>query len=285
MGFHRLQSHQIIDMEECPVLTQPLQEALPFLRTALENLLEPFQKSTIFILELEGLVDIAIEVQGVNQLTEDQRTQLSAIAEQAGWNRLQFRHRKVYDVLRQVAPMTTKFGQLTVPVDPWAFLQASSMAQGWMQDIVIQTLDKAVQQTRLLDLFCGRGTFSGVLLNYGQVDALEGAPKAIEVLTEAAKGFPLSAYVQDLFESPLNTKTLNDYSTVVIDPPRAGAEKQIQQLSLSTVPLIIYISCNPHTFAKDAKVLENGGYTLEIVHPVDQFLWAAHLEVVGIFRK
>ena len=285
MGFHRLQSHQIIDMEECPVLTQPLQEALPFLRTALENLLEPFQKSTIFILELEGLVDIAIEVQGMNQLTEDQRTHLSAIAEQANWNRLQFRHRKVYDVLWQVAPMTTKFGQLTVPVDPWAFLQASSLAQGWMQDIVTQTLDKAGQQTKLLDLFCGRGTFSGVLLDYGPVDAFEGAPKAIEVLTEAARDFPLSAYVQDLFENPLDTKALNDYSTVVIDPPRAGAEKQIQQLALSKVPLIIYISCNPHTFARDAKVLENGGYTLEVVHPVDQFLWAAHLEVVGIFRK
>ena len=285
MGFHRLQSHQIIDMYECPVLTQPLQDALPHLRNALENLLEPFQQAKIFVLELDGKVDVAIEIQGINQLTENQRKNLTIIAEQAKWNRLQFRHRKVYDLLWQTEPMTINFGKLTVPVDPWAFLQASSLAQGWMQDIITKTLEQAGPQTKLLDLFSGRGTFSGVLLNYGSVDAFEGDPKAITILADAAKDLPLSAQVQDLFATPLLAHTLNEYSTVVIDPPRAGAENQAQQLGLSTVPLIIYISCNPHTFARDAKILENGGYTLETVHPIDQFLWAAHLEVVGIFRK
>jgi 23S rRNA (uracil1939-C5)-methyltransferase len=285
MGFHRLQSHQIIDMYECPVLTQPLQDALPYLRNALESLLEPFQKAKIFVLEIGGLVDIGLEIQGVNQLTEDQRKSLMVIAEQAKWNRLQFRHRRVYDILWQKEPMTINFGKLTVPVDPWAFLQASSLAQGWMQDVVAQTIEQAGQQTKLLDLFCGRGTFSGILLNHGPVDGFEGDPKAITILADAGKDFTLSAHVQDLFATPLPANTLNGYSTVVIDPPRAGAQAQATQLALSTVPLIIYVSCNPHTFARDAKVLEDGGYTLETVHPIDQFLWAAHLEVVGIFRK
>lgn len=284
MGFHRLQSHQIIDMHECPVLTQPLQNALPHLRNALEDLLEPFQKAKIFILEIDGLVDIGLEIQGVNQLLKDQREKLIIIAEQAKWNRLQFRHRKVYDILWQKEPMTIHFGKLTVPVDPWAFLQASSLAQSWMQDIVIKTLDQAGQQTKLLDLFSGRGTFSGVLMNYGHVDAFEGDSKAISILADASKDFGLTAQVQDLFANPLPTSTLNTYSTVVIDPPRAGAQAQAQQLALSKVPLIIYISCNPHTFARDAKILENGGYALATAYPIDQFLWAAHLEVVGIFR-
>lgn len=285
MGFHRLQSHQIIDMYECPVLTQPLQDTLPYLRKALDGLLKPFQKAKIFILEIDRLVDIGLEIQGVNQLTEDQRENLMTIAEQAKWNRLQFRHRKVYDLLWQKEPMMINFGKLTVPVDPWAFLQASSLAQGWMQDIVIKTLEQAGPQTKLLDLFSGRGTFSGVLMNYGHVDAFEGDSKAIGILADASKNFRLIAQVQDLFTTPLPTSALNEYSTVVIDPPRAGAQAQAQQLALSKVPLIIYISCNPHTFARDAKILENGGYTLETAYPIDQFLWASHLEVVGVFRK
>lgn len=285
MGFHRLQSHQIIDMYECPVLTPPLQEALPHLRKALEELLDPFQKAKIFILEIDGLVDVAIEIQGVNQLTQEQRDKLQHIAKQAKWSRLQFRHRKTYDVLLQTAEITTDFGQLTVPVDPWTFLQASSLAQEWMQGIVRNVLEGKKAYTRLLDLFCGRGTFTGVLLDYGPVDAFEGDKKAIQMLSEASADLPLSAFTQDLFENPLLMKNLNNYDAVVIDPPRAGAKAQIEQIALSSSPLIIYISCNPETFARDAKILENGGYTFEKAYPIDQFLWASHLEVVGIFRR
>ncbi len=285
MGFHRLQSHQIIDMEECPVLTQPLQDALPFLRTALDNLLEPFQKANIFILELNGLVDIGIEIQGINQISEEKKAMLKDVATQANWARLQFRHRKFYDLILQTQAITTQFGPLEVPMDPWAFLQASSIAESWINDIIKQTLDESGPQTHLLDLFSGRGTFSGSLLNYGRVDAFEGNNKAIDLLSNAAKGHPLHAQVRDLFETPLPTKALNCYSTVVIDPPRAGAEAQVQQLAKSIAPTVIYISCNPQTFARDAKTLEDGGYTLKSAHPIDQFLWASHLEVVGVFKK
>jgi len=285
MGFHRLQSHQIIDMEECPVLTQPLQAALAHLRKALEELLEPFQKAKIFILELDGLADVAIEIQGISQLTQGQREKLKVIAKEANWARLQFRHRKFFDVLRETAPITINFGKLTVLADPWTFLQASNLAQGWMQDIVRNTLETSKPYTKLLDLFCGRGTFAGVLLDYGQVDAFEGDKKAIQMLSQAGAELPLSAFEQDLFENPLTTADLNQYNAVVIDPPRAGAKAQTEQLAASQIPLVIYISCNPETFARDAKILENGGYTFEKAYPIDQFLWAAHLEVVGVFRK
>lgn len=285
MGFHRLQSHQVVDMEECPVLTKPLQESIPYLRKALENLLEPFQKANIFVLEIDGLVDIGIEIQGINQLHESQRNMLQDIAKQAKWARLQFRHRKFYDVILQTNPINAQFGKLKVPMDPWAFLQASVMAEGWMNNVVQKTLDESVPQTRLLDLFSGRGTFSGTLLNYGPVDAFEGNKKAIDLLSNAGSDFALNAQVRDLFENPLQAKDLNNYSTVVIDPPRAGAEAQVQELAISKSPTVIYISCNPETFARDAKILEDGGYNFQTAYPIDQFLWSAHLEVVGVFRR
>lgn len=285
IGFHRLQSHQVVDMEECPVLTQPLQDSIPYLRQALDNLLEPFQKSNIFVLEIDGSVDIGIEIQGVNKISEPQRAMLKDIAIQADWARLQFRHRKFYDLILQKHPLNAQFGSLVVPVDPWAFLQASSIAETWMNDVIKKTLDESGRQTRLLDLFSGRGTFSGTLLNYGSVDAFEGNNKAIDLLNGAGKEFSLNAQVRDLFEMPLPVKMLNQYSAAVIDPPRAGADSQVKQLAESLVPTIIYISCNPETFARDAKTLENGGYSLQAAYPIDQFLWSAHLEVVGVFKK
>lgn len=285
MGFHRLQSHQIIDMQECPVLTSPLQASLPYLRTAMEELLAPYQKAKVFLLDLDGIVDVAIEIQGVDQLTDSQQKMLKDIAQQAAWTRLQFRHRKFYDVLWQEKPIIAEFGNFKVAVDPWTFLQASSLAQEWMQSLVRNTLEVSGSYTRLLDLFCGRGTFTGVLADFGEVDAFEGDKKAIQALSEASIGFGLSAFERDLFETPLTSEELNRYDAVVIDPPRAGAKGQVEQLAVSHAPLIIYISCNPETFARDAKILENGGYTFEKAHPIDQFLWAAHLEVVGIFKR
>lgn len=285
MGFHRLQSHQIIDMEECPVLTAPLQASLPHLRKALEELLEPYQKAKVFLLELEGDVDVALEIQGVNELTKNQRDTLKSVAQKALWTRLQFRHRKFYDVLWQEKPITTQFGHLNVEVDPWTFLQASNLAQGWMQAIVRGILERSKSYTRLLDLFCGRGTFTGVLADFGKVDAFEGDKKAIQEILKASDELALSAFERDLFKNPLTTQELNQYDVVVVDPPRAGAKAQIEQLAASKIPLIIYISCNPETFARDAKILENGGYIFEKAYPIDQFLWAAHLEVVGIFIR
>lgn len=284
-GFHRLQSHQVVDMEECPVLTKPLQDSIPYLRQALNDLLEPLQKSNIFILEIGGLVDIGIEIQGVNKINESQRTMLKDVAEKANWTRLQFRHRKFYDVILQKQPINARFGKLTVLIDPWAFLQASTIAEGWMNDVVRQTLKESGQQTHLLDLFSGRGTFSGVLLDYGPVDAFEGNSKAIDLLSIAGNNFALNAQVCDLFENPLSSEILNRYTTIVIDPPRAGADVQVRQIATSKVPTVIYISCNPETFARDARILENGGYSLQSAYPIDQFLWSAHLEVVGVFRK
>ncbi len=285
MGFHRLNSHQIVDMQECPVLTEPLQKSLAYLRTAMNEILEPFQKAKIFLLEIDNKVDVGLEIQGHSELNDKQRDILKNIAIDAAWSRLQFRYRKIFDVLHQTSEIVADFHGLQAEVDPWAFLQASSMAEKWMQEIVEEVLKETGPHKRLLDLFSGRGTFTGVMAKFANVDAFEGDHKAITVLQNAAKDLHITAAVQDLFTKPITTKELNIYDAAVIDPPRAGAKAQCEQLTKSSVATIIYISCSPETFAKDAAILENGGYQLEKVFPVDQFLWAAHLEVVGIFKK
>lgn len=285
MGFHRLNSHQIVDMQECPVLTEPLQKALPYLRQAMNDILQPFQKAKLFILEIDGNVDIGLEIQGCNELNDSQKTILTSVAKEANFARLQFRYRKNFFILHQASEIIANFGELSVAVDPWCFLQASGLAEQWMQKIVENVLQENGNQQKMLDLFSGRGTFTGVMAKFGSVDAFEGDSKAITALQNASKDFPINAFVQDLFNNPLLAETLNSYDVVVIDPPRAGAKDQCEQLAKSFVPTIIYISCGPETFARDARILENGGYTLERLFPVDQFLWSSHLEVVGIFKR
>lgn len=285
MGFHKLKSHQIVDMHECPVLTKPLQDFLPYLRAALDKILNSFQKVQIFLLEINGLVDVGLEIQGVSELSEFQAMVLKDIARQANIARLQFRYRKNFDVLHKISDIKINFGNLCVEVDPWSFLQASDLAEKWMQEIVMGTLEKDKIHHRLLDLFSGRGTFTGLMANLSHVDAYEMDPKSIKVLQDNADNLPIKAEVRDLFEKPLHTAELNKYSGVVIDPPRAGAQNQSEQLASSNIPVVIYISCNPETFARDLSILTDGGYKLEAVYPVDQFLWSSHLEVIGVLNK
>lgn len=78
---------------------------------------------------------------------------------------------------------------------------------------------------------------------------------------------------------------LKAFDAVVFDPPRQGAEAQAQQLAASKVPLVVGVSCDPVTFARDAALLAAGGYRLESVTPIDQFLYSAHVEMVGVFRR
>ena len=285
MGFHRLNSHQIVDMQECPVLTEPLQKSLPYLREAMEKILEPFQKAKIFLLEIDNNVDVGLEIQGYSELTEVQKEILKTIAYQAGWARLQFRYRKKFEALHQSAEIVANFSGLQVQVDPWAFLQASSIAEKWMQEIVSDVLQDIVSPKRFLDLFSGRGTFTGVMAKFASVDAFEGDPKSILALQNAVKDLPIIANIRDLFADPLSASEINIYDAVVIDPPRAGAKAQCEQIAKSTIATIVYISCGPETFAKDAAILVSSGYKLEKVIPIDQFLWSSHLELVGIFRK
>ena len=138
------------------------------------------------------------------------------------------------------------------------------------------------------DLFAGCGTFALPLAANAEVLAVEGAPEMVAALDAGwrqAQGLkPIKSVTRDLFRRPLLPDELAAFDAVVIDPPRAGAADQIAELSQAKPPVIAHVSCNPQTFARDAATLINAGYVLEWVQPVDQFRWAAHVELVGAFR-
>jgi 23S rRNA (uracil1939-C5)-methyltransferase len=142
---------------------------------------------------------------------------------------------------------------------------------------------------RIADLFSGCGTFSLPLAQQAAVDAFDSDAPAVAALDAAARaaGFrhPVRAERRNLFERPLSAEELKPYDAVVFDPPRAGASAQAEQIAQSSVPVVIGVSCNPGTFARDAAMLREGGYSLSQLLPVDQFVFSAHVELAGLFTK
>ncbi len=158
---------------------------------------------------------------------------------------------------------------------PSALLQAVSLAIGPAKKIV--------------DLFAGSGTSSIPLAERAEVHAVEGDAAMMAALDKGwrmAEGLRrVTCEARDLFRRPLEPDEFKGVEAVVIDPPRAGAEAQVATLARSKVPVIAMVSCNPVTFARDAKVLIAGGYRLDWVQVVDQFRWSAHVELVGRFSR
>ena len=285
LGFHRWKSHQIIDLKECHTLSPALKALLPPFRETLNSVLENFQKAKIFLTETAFGVDFSLEIQGVLELTELQRDILKSFALENKIIRFIFRHGKKTDCIYKTIDPIVVFDGVEVGIDAYSFLQATEEADNVLTSLVMDNIPKTF--TKAADLFCGRGTFSFPLSRIGAVDGFELDKLALQALKDAIlkSQRKITPYQRNLFDDPLSTHELNSYDAVVIDPPRAGALEQVKTLKNSSVQTIAYVSCNPQTFARDAKELISGGYDLKKVTAVDQFAWSAHLEVVGIFIK
>ena len=285
LGFHRWRSRQIINLNECHTMAPELSKLLEPLRQAFDRILTNYQKVKVFLTLTEVGVDASVEVQGVVSLTEEQRQVLMKFAESAKVARLTFRHRKFMDTLHQTAEPFVMFGDVKVAVTPYSFLQATKEADTVLSDLVKDGIPESAQ--KVADLFCGRGTFSFPLSKVAEVDGYEFDKNALEALNAASSqsGLNIQTHYRNLFDEPLSVAELNAFDAVVVDPPRAGAAEQTQQLCKSRVKTIVYVSCNPKTFVRDAKDLVESGYKLEKLTAVDQFAWSPHLEVVGVFSK
>jgi 23S rRNA (uracil1939-C5)-methyltransferase len=179
-------------------------------------------------------------------------------------------------------PVTITLGGVAVPLPHGAFLQATSEGEA----ALVAAVREAVGEAKIVaDLFAGLGTFA--LSLEGRTLAVEGEREAALALKGAAQRARRQVFVdhRDLFRRPLVEGELNRFEAVIIDPPRAGAREQAALLARSAVPRIASVSCNPATFARDAKILADGGYTLDWVQPVGQFRWSTHVEVVGRFSR
>jgi 23S rRNA (uracil1939-C5)-methyltransferase len=167
-----------------------------------------------------------------------------------------------------------------------SFLQATAEGEKLLATLVLEALRKS---KRVVDLFCGLGPFAFRLAKSASVHAVDSEKPAIAALQDAVRRTqglkPVTAEARDLFRNPLVAQELNEFDGVVLDPPRAGAEGQCRQIAKSRVKRVAFVSCDVTTFARDAKVLVEGGYKLKGVTPVDQFKWTAHLEMVGVFER
>jgi 23S rRNA (uracil1939-C5)-methyltransferase len=282
LGFHRLRSHQIIDIEECPAMMPGLSSLLKPLRELMEILLEHRQKAEIFLLQASNGIDMLLELHGLIPASASQEEAMIEFAKNNGLIRLQFRCSKKPKVLFESEKPYIILGDKMVATDARSFMQASFDSDRILSDLVDGYLPQ--EKAALVDLFCGRGTFALPLSKRFSVDGFESDSSALAALGQASEG-SITLHQRDLFEKPLTTEELRPYRFVVINPPRAGALEQVKILSASLCQRIVYVSCNPETFARDAKILEGGGYRLLEVTPVDQFYWSVHLEVVGVFSR
>ncbi|MCA6295794.1 MAG: RNA methyltransferase, partial [Phenylobacterium sp.] len=210
------------------------------------------------------------------------RQEVAALAAEAGLARLTL----AGDILFQQRQPSLRIGRARVALPAGAFLQADPAAEAAM---VAEARFAVEGARRIADLFCGLGAFTFPLAEVAPVLAMDGSAPAIRALAAAVATAPglhgVTAEARDLFRRPLSAVELKRIDAVVFDPPRAGALAQAAEIAQSGAARVVGVSCNPATFARDARRLVDGGFRLERIRPVDQFLWSSHLELVAVFSR
>lgn len=288
LGFQVREAHRIVDLAVCPVLEPAIVALLAPLRRLLGGILPAGARASVSVALLDSGLDVLLQGWSVRSAGELER--LAEFAAEADLARLSWQAAPGAPieplVLRR--PALTRFAGVPVAVPPAGFLQASVAGEAALLAAVRAGIGSA---TAVCDLFCGSGTFALPLALAGaHVHGVDGDADAIAPLATAGRSATalasrLSCEQRDLFARPLATAELARYAAVVLDPPRAGARAQAATLAASAAPRVVYVSCNPATFARDARLLADGGYRLEEVTPVDQFLWSPHVELAALFRR
>ena len=280
VGFAAANSHDIIPVDRCPILDPGLSGALDAGWAVAEPLISIGKPLDIQITATDSGLDI--DVRGSGPRPTPMIATLSRVAEQHRLARLT-RHGEL--VLMRTPPTIT-IGTAQVTLPPGSFLQATSAGEQALATLVSEHCKRA---KHIADLFCGVGPFALRLAAKARIAAFdndEGAVTALQKAATSTSGLkPVKAQARDLFRRPLMPQELRDYEAIVFDPPRQGAQAQVLQLAASKIPVVVAVSCNAATFARDARILIDGGYRLEGVTPVDQFRHTPHVELVARFRK
>jgi 23S rRNA (uracil1939-C5)-methyltransferase len=272
-GFMALRSHDIHDLDRCPILV-PALAAAPDITRAFAAALGPCD---VALTATPLGLDVSITAKAPRSSAK-----LPDLARRFDLARIALNGELM---VNQRSPHVT-IETVDVPLPIASFLQATELAETVLGDMV---RDAAKGAKAVADLFCGIGPFTFRLATIAAVFAADSDASAIDALRmgvrKAKKLKPITAEKRNLFTDPLTRFELGRFDVVVFDPPRAGAKAQAQSLAGAKVPKIIAVSCDPKSFARDAAILIEGGYRLGTVTPVDQFAYSAHVEVVATFTR
>ena len=275
LGFNEGASHRIVDLRECHVLLPELTALIAPLRRLLAIVIPDGGRANVTLTRADQGIDLLlagfevdgfVAIEALNDFAAAQHLARLSVDEGVGpsarWC---------------PEPPTIRLGGVPVAFPDGAFLQATVDGEAALIAAVKATVGDAAST---LDLFAGLGTFALSLT--GRVKAVEGSRDAVLALIATRQ---VAVEHRDLFRRPLTPAELTGFDAVVLDPPRAGAREQTAQLAASTIPRIAYVSCNPSTFARDARALIDGGYHLERIVPVGQFRWSTHVELAATFTR
>lgn len=272
-GYMRLRSHQVHDIDACPILVPALARAPEIARAVMLALGEA---DVSFTATLSGL-DVAIRTEKKQARAE----RVMPLVARFKLARLALNG----EMVLQAQPPIVQMGRARVELPIGSFLQATQTAEDVLAGFVVQAIGKA---KTVADLFCGLGPFALRLAEQRPVAAFDSDKAAIAALDKArrfTKGLrEVTARARDLFREPLTQFEL-PYQAVVLDPPRAGAEAQVREIAKSKVRLVVMIACDARTFARDAAILVHGGFSLEELIAVDQFTQSTHIEIAAVFRR
>lgn len=284
LGFRAAGSHALVEIEACPIAVPQIVEALPALRRILGAVASggalPDGVRVQAVLADNGLdVDIA----GVGaQFGAGERQAFADMAMGADILRLRIGGEEIYQREQPIV----RVGGVAIRLPVGVFMQAVAAAENLMAGAVAKALGRS---RHVADLFCGIGTFTFPLAKRARVLAVDNEAEAVTALETAVRHVqglkPVETLCRDLFREPLSRGELNALDGVVFDPPRAGASAQCAALAKSKVPVVVAVSCHPGTLARDLRTLIDGGYTLQSVLPVDQFLYSGHIEAVAVLRR
>jgi len=281
LKFHQYHSKELVTIDECLLLEDPLNlliKPINKLLTKLKNI------EKVTLTNSDTGIEIIFSAKIRNSLEQDlvitefsQANNIARIAWQTG--------RNLPYALLEFKSVQLILDQTRVDLPINSFLQVSKESNALIVDVILKHLDKAKQ---IIELFCGCGSFTIPMATKGKIFAVEGNAAAVEALTKAAQSnnLPIKTMVQDLYHRAVESHVINDYSQVVINPPRNGATPQIKQIAQAKkVKKVILVSCSLENLIRDAQILLNAGFKLTDIYPIDQFLYSPHLELIGIFKK
>jgi 23S rRNA (uracil1939-C5)-methyltransferase len=282
-GFHERGSARVVDVGVCVIARPTLTALLEPLRVALVEVLPDGAAADAIANETDGGIDVLLRPHKRLSLSIDQRQKLVELAERTNLARLSWGDRANPEPIVTRRPPLLVLGDVMVEPPPGAFLQATKRGELAMRASVNAWVGDAA---KLADLFGGVGSLS--LGRPGRLSLFESDKPSVAAVDAAARkigGNRVTIERRDLFRNPLLTKELDAFDAVVLDPPRAGAAAQVAEMARSKVKRAVYASCDPGSFARDARVLQDAGYRLEKLKAIDQFLWSGHVELIALFIR